>query len=174
MRLQQAAAEVLDKEFKTFLAWRGFSIDNSLFEIELTEPMNFAAYRSVELDAARIQSFSGIAPTPYLSKRFMLKKYLGLSDSEIKENETMWREESGKSQPPSAAGTDLRNVGVTPGAISGDLDNLDTLTAPGEEGLAPEGTPGQPGQSSTAGLPGTTPSPASAPTPAAGGALPGL
>jgi hypothetical protein len=70
----------------------------------------------------------------------MLKKYLGLSDSEIKDNEKMWHEEMGKAPIPSAAGTDLRNVGVTPGAITGDLDNLEGL-----EGLdAPEAQPGSP------------------------------
>jgi len=142
-RLQRAATETLDKEFKTFLAWRGFSIDNSLFEIKLNEPMNFAAYRSIDLDQARITSFTQLGTTPFISKRFMLKKYLGLSDSEIKDNEKMWHEEMGKAPIPSAAGTDLRNVGVTPGAITGDLDNLEGLE--GLEGLdAPEAQPASP------------------------------
>ena len=170
-RLQNLVSSTLDKEFKTFLAWRGFNIDNSLFELKLTEPMNFAAYRSVDVDAARINSFASISPTPYLSKRFMLKKYLGLSDMELKENEEMWREEQGKAAEPAAAGTDLRNVGVSPGAISGDLDALDTLAPepeamPGmEPGAAAAGAPtatppggGAPGAAGPAGgLPGTAP-----------------
>ncbi len=102
--------------------------------------MNFAAYRSIDLDQARITSFTQLGTTPFISKRFMLKKYLGLSDSEIKDNEKMWHEEMGKAPIPSASGTDLRNVGVTPGAITGDLDSLEGL-----EGLeAPEAQPGSP------------------------------
>lgn len=131
-RLQSAIASTLDKEFKMFMSWRGFQIDNSLFNLKLTAPMNFAAYRSIDLDLARISSFSQLAGTEYLSKRFMLKKYLGLSDSEIKENEKLWQEERGKTLEDAAAGSDLRNVGVTPGAISGDLENLDDLSMPDE------------------------------------------
>lgn len=171
MRLQNLVSSMLDKEFKTFLSWRGFSIDNSLFEIKLTEPMNFAAYRSVEVDTARIQSFTSIAGTPYLSKRFMLKKYLGLSDVEIKENEQMWREETGTATQPSAAGSDMRNVGVTPGAINTDLEGLDALSQPapgddlGLEAGAPTLPPIGPG-ASPAGPAGGTPgaAPTTAPT----------
>ena len=107
IRLQNLISSTLDREFKTFLSFRGFNIDNSLFELKLTPPMNFAAYRSIDLDSARIGSFTQLAQTPYISKRFMLKKYLGFSDVEIKENEQMWREEMGKATPPSAAGSDL-------------------------------------------------------------------
>lgn len=135
-RLQSAVSSTLDKEFKMFLSWRGFQIDNALFELKLTAPMNFAAYRSIDLDLARISSFSQLADTPYLSKRFTLKKYLGLSDSEIKENEKLWQEEMGKTLEDAAQGSDLRNVGVTPGAISGDLDNLEGLEMPEGDPMA--------------------------------------
>jgi len=134
MRLQSGISGTMDREFKTFLNFRGFNIDNSLFEIKLTPPMNFAAYRSIDLDSARISSFTQLAQTPYISKRFMLKKYLGFSEVDLKENEQMWREEMGKSQQSSAAGSDLRNVGITPGAISSDLDTLSGIEPlPGDD-----------------------------------------
>lgn len=126
-RLQNLIAATFDREFKTFLAWRGFNIDNSIFEICLSDPMNFAGYREIELDSARISTFSGIADTPFMSKRFMMKKYLGLSDSEIKENERMWFEEQGKNSNVNdgTSGSDLRNVGISSGDIGGDLETID-------------------------------------------------
>ena len=167
-QLQNLIVATLDREFKLFLAWRGFSIDNSLFEIKFNDPLNFAAYRSIDLDSSRIANFAQLAESPFLSKRFVLKKYLGLSEVEMKENEKLWREERGEDRGPEIEGTDLRNVGITPGGINTDLDTLGELEtpAPGEEpglpgtepGVAPElGTP-------AAGLPGTTtPTPGTAP-----------
>jgi hypothetical protein len=129
-RIQKLVAATLDREFKTFLAWRGFNIDNSIFELRLSEPMNFAGYREIELDSSRISTFSAIAGTEYLSKRFIMKKYLGLSDIEIKENEKMWFEEQGNlGVDADTSGSDLRNVGISTGDIGGDLDNIADLEA---------------------------------------------
>ena len=55
-RIQRLVAATLDREFKTFMAWRGFNIDNSIFELQLSEPMNFAGYREIELDGSRINA----------------------------------------------------------------------------------------------------------------------
>lgn len=165
-RLQGAIAGTLDKEFKMFLAWRGFQIDNSLFELRLTPPMNFAAYRSIDLDLARISSFAQLAGTPYLSKRFMLKKYLGLSDSEIKENETKWKEEMGKVAEPSAQGSDLRNVGVTPGAFTSDFDTLDDLEMPEADQVS--GEPMSTGATMNTSVPGAAAGAPTAPPPIPG------
>jgi hypothetical protein len=166
--LQNLISGMLDREFKLFLAYRGFSIDGSLFEIKLSEPLNFAAYRTIDLDASRISNFGQIAEVPYLSKRFVLKKYLGLTEIEMKENEKLWREETGNDQVPNAEGKDLRNVGITPGDISTDIEGL--------EGL--EADPGLPGQQGPAGIPGVEPTmgtpSAGVPTgPPVGGGLPG-
>jgi hypothetical protein len=149
--LQTLIAGNLDREFKLFLQWRGFNVDNSLFELKLSEPLNFAAYRSIDLDASRISNFGQVAEVPYLSKRFVLKKYLGLTEIEMKENEKLWKEESGHDAAPSVEGTDLRNVGITPGDISGDIEGIEGLE--GEPGLP--GMEGEPG--AEAGLPGTEP-----------------
>ena len=165
--LQNLIAGMLDREFKLFLAWRGFSIDSSLFELKLSEPLNFAAYRTIDLDASRISNFGQIAEVPYLSKRFVLKKYLGLTEIEMKENEKLWREETGNDQAPNAEGKDLRNVGITPGDISTDIEGIEGLENPPE--LA-----GEPG--AEAGLPGTEPAmgtPSAGVPTGAGGGLPG-
>jgi hypothetical protein len=165
--LQNLISGMLDREFKLFLAYRGYSIDGSLFEIKLSEPLNFAAYRTIDLDASRISNFGQIAEVPYLSKRFVLKKYLGLTEIEMKENEKLWREETGNDQAPNVEGKDLRNVGITPGDISTDIEGI--------EGL--EAEPELPGQQGPAGIPGVEPTmgtpSAGVPTGVAGGGLPG-
>ena len=142
-RLQKYLAPKFDAEFKLFLKYRGFELDNSIFEIRFNEPQNFAAYRDIELNSGRIAAFSQINQTDYLSKRFMLKKYLGLTDLEMAENDRMWHEERGEETPESQLqGSDLRNVGITPGGINTDLDTIGDIQAAGDQGA--EGTGGPP------------------------------
>jgi hypothetical protein len=121
-RLQKLIMQKLDDEFKLFLQWRGFSIDSSIFTIKLTQPQNFASYRQSELDTARVATFTAIEPLPYLSKRFMLKRYLGLTDEEVLENEKLWKEERNIAELTNVTGQDLRSVGVTPGGMDSDID----------------------------------------------------
>jgi len=120
-RLQALIAQKLDDEFKMFLKWRGFNIDSGLFSLGFNAPQNFASYRQSELDNTRIQAFMQLEPLPYMSKRFLLERFLGLTESEIKDNEDMWREE--REDPElKVAGSDLRAVGITPGAMQTDID----------------------------------------------------
>jgi hypothetical protein len=132
MRLQATLSKVLNNEFKLFLAWRGFNIDGSLFDIKFNEPQNFASYRQSELDATRISSFGSLEAFPFLSKRFLLKRYLGLSEEELLENETLWEEENAKLQAVSSKGSDLRGVGIMPGDFEGDLDNMGEIEDQGD------------------------------------------
>jgi hypothetical protein len=146
----------LNAEFKLFMRWRGINIDSQLFDLEFEEPQNFAQYRQAEIDAARIATFTQLEPFPYMSKRFLMKRYLGMSEMELKENEIMWKEEQGKTEEASAAEqANLRGVGITPGGIAGDLENVempapDAGAIPGAEAGAPEmagpaaGTPAAP------------------------------
>jgi len=120
-RLQKLIMQKLDDEFKLFLRWRGFNIDSGIFSINLAEPQNFASYRQSELDTARVATFTAIEPLPYMSKRFLLKRYLGLTDEEIFENETLWQEERDVASQIKASGKDLRNVGVMPSAMDADI-----------------------------------------------------
>jgi hypothetical protein len=163
-RLQKYISSKFDEEFKLFLKWRGFNLDNSLFEIRFNEPQNFAAYREVELNAQRIQGFSGIKDTEYLSKRFVLKKYLGLTEMEMAENEKMWHEERGTPDMTKPTGADMRNVGITPGGITGDLNTIGDLAADDMAGAPPEGTEAGISQGGAPGSPGGAPAP-TAPAP---------
>jgi hypothetical protein len=157
-RLQALIAQKLDDEFKMFLKWRGFNIDSSLFSIGFNPPQNFASYRQSELDNTRIQAFMQMEPLPYMSKRFLLERFLGLTEEEIKENETMWREE--RDTPNiEASGSDLRSVGISPGAMETDIATGEEIgqmepAAPGtpEVGSAPAG-PVVPGGVGGAGAP---------------------
>jgi hypothetical protein len=126
----------LNAEFKLFMRWRGINIDGQLFDLEFNEPQNFAQYRQAEIDAARIATFTQLEPFPYMSKRFLMKRYLGMSEMELKENEIMWKEEQGKAESTTEEQANLRSVGITPGGIAGDLENVEMPA--GEEGAAPE------------------------------------
>jgi hypothetical protein len=119
-RLQNYIAMKLDQEFKLFLRWRGFNIDSGLFNLQFNPPQNFASYRQSELDTARVTVFAQMEALPYISKRFALERFLGLSEDEINRNEKMWREEHNKEEDESPKGNDLRNIGVSVGDMEGD------------------------------------------------------
>ena len=158
MRLQRLIMQKLDDEFKMFLRWRGFNIDAGLFSITLCEPQNFASYRQSELDTTRIAAFTQLEPLPYMSKRFMMKRFLGLSEEELVENETMWKEERDEPELETTQGQDLRSIGVTPAGLESDIATGEELAGDemGAEGGAPQGgaapTAGQsPGAGAAAG-----------------------
>jgi hypothetical protein len=140
-RLQMLIVDKLDMEFKMFMRWRGVNIDGSVFELRFNEPQNFAKYRQAEIDATRIQAFTQLEQTPYLSKRFLLKRYLDLSEEEMQDNEEMWNEENQSAEETTAPDAGLRAVGVTNAGIQQDLNNLAPVAPmPGEipVGAAPE------------------------------------
>ena len=153
-RLQNYISLTLDQEFKLFLRWRGFNIDSGLFQLEFNAPQNFAAYRQSELDAARVSTFQAMEAFPYMSKRFAMERFLGLTEEEIAKNEKLWREENGKEVIEEPKGTDLRSVGVSPSDIEMDMEAGEDLeNAPEEgEGLETAGPVGgeMPGQAGPA------------------------
>ena len=159
MRLQRMISEKLDQEFKLFMRWRGINIDNNLFELQFNEPQNFASYRQAEVDQARITSFTQLEQYPYLSKRFLLTRYLGLTEEEMTDNERMWAEEQGEVDKAPAPVAGLRSVGISPGGLETELQAAEV---PAEGG---EGGEGQlPGEVPLPGGPAAgTPLPASAP-----------
>ncbi len=114
-RLQKQVQEDLDREFKLFLKYKGIDIDNAGFRLQFNKPMNFSSYRELQLNTERAQMFNQVAQLPYMSKRFALQKYMGLSDNEMKSNEELWREENDyqkyKDNEKAAA---LKNIGVRP------------------------------------------------------------
>jgi hypothetical protein len=141
MRLQRMIVEKLDQEFKVFLRWRGINIDANLFDLQFNEPQNFASYRQAEVDGARIGSFTQLEQYPYLSKRFLLTRYLGLTEEEMAENERMWREEQGDSAEAPVDQAGLRSVGISPGGLDSDLEAAAIPELPPEEGGGAIGGP---------------------------------
>jgi hypothetical protein len=137
----------LDDEFKMFLRWRGFNIDAGLFNISFCEPQNFASYRQSELDTTRITAFTALEPLPYMSKRFMLKRFLGLTEEEVVENEQLWKEERDEPELEMDAGQQMRGVNITPAGIESDLATADEMA--GAEIAADTGEP----QGSVGGIP---------------------
>ena len=101
-----------------------------------------------------------------MSKRFIMKRYLGLTEEELVENEQLWKEERDEPELVTTQGQDLRSIGITPAGIESDITTGQELTGAetGEMPAGPEG--GMPGAPTTA--PGTA-----VPTAPAGG-VPGV
>ena len=161
-RLQRLVVQKLDDEFKMFMRWRGFNIDSGLFSLKFNPPQNFASYREAELDTTRVNTFQALEQVPYMSKRFLLKRYLGLSEEEIVENETLWHEERTKPDAPAAVGSDLRSVGVVPADLEADITTGDQMAD--MQAMPPGGI--EPAAGAPAGLaPGSQPGAAVSPAP---------
>ena len=141
-RLQNMIAHVFDEEFKFWIKSKGYNIDSSMFEVKLNPPQNFAQYRQTEMDQARVQTFTQVAELPYMSKRFALKRFLGLSEEEMARNADLWAEENAVPQKKQSKATQLRAGGITQGGITSDLDQFENPEAPDDAPPA-EGTPGQ-------------------------------
>jgi hypothetical protein len=161
LRLQHMIVDKLDQEFKMFMRWRGINIDGQLFDLTFNEPQNFANYRQAEIDTARIGTFTQLEAFPYFSKRFLMKRYLGMSEQEMSENEMMWMEEKGDIDNAAPTDVGLRSVGVTPGGLDADLSAMTTpdVDSGGDLGGMPGAPPG-PGS-----MPGAPPAPAAAAAP---------
>ena len=134
-RLQSYISLKLDEEFKLFLRWRGFGIDSGLFQIAFNPPQNFAAYRQSELDTARVQTFQAMEQFPYISKRFALERFLGLTEEEISRNEKLWEEENSDEVVEDPKGSDLRSIGVSVSDVETDEQTGEEMENPPEEGI---------------------------------------
>jgi hypothetical protein len=111
-----------------------------MFELEFQTPQNFASYRQAELDNNRIGTFTQLAALPYFSKRFAMKRFLGMSEEELAENERLWKEESGlEGATITDAAAELRGVGVSGAGIEADAAGAEDEVAPaGMEAPAPD------------------------------------
>jgi hypothetical protein len=140
-RIQGLIAPRFDEEFKLFLKFKGIEIDASTFDLRFLPPQNFAAYRETELNASRAQVFTQLAEIPFLSRRFVLSKYLGLEEDEIVENEEMWLEENPDKHDDAGMGTDdMMNAGSAGGIGTNELGAVGVQPpAEGGEELPPEG-----------------------------------
>ena len=133
-RLQGLLTEDINQEFKRYLLEKGVNIDTAMFDIRFQPPQNFAAYRQSEIDNARIPTFTQMSAIPYISNRFAMKRYLGLSEEEVTENERLWREENDEniSPPPTDAGGELRGAGVSGAGIDADMAGMEEEVPGGE------------------------------------------
>ncbi len=153
-RLQSMIVETFDLEFKLWLQTEGINIDSGLFELKFNAPQNFAAYRQSELDTARAATFAQLQEIPHMSKRFAMKRFLGMTQDEITENEKLWREEQGaRLAPVTDAAAEMRSAGITPGGMSADL-GAQTAEAPEDMAAAAEaGAAGAEGEAAPAEAP---------------------
>jgi len=128
-RLQSLIHEQFDTEFKMYLHNKGINIDNNVFDVKFNPPQNFASYRQAEMDTARVNTFGAMVAVPFMSKRFAMKRFLGLTQEEIAENESMWKEENVDEDTELSANAELRSAGITAGSIGGDLGSIGANTA---------------------------------------------
>jgi len=153
-RLQSMMHEQFDTEFKMYLHTKGVNIDNNIFDLKFNPPQNFASYRQAEMDGVRMNAFSNIVSIPFVSRRFALKRFLGITTEEIAENEKMWREENVDEDQYLSASSELRGAGITANGMAADATALSgAATPPPDEASA-------------------TPDSGGAAAPAAGGATP--
>ena len=150
-RLQNLIVEEFDTEFKRYLLEKGVNIDTAMFDLKFQPPQNFASYRQAEIDNARIPTFTQMSAIPYLSNRFAMKRFLGMNDEEIAENERMWREENEENlEPlPGDPSAEMRDAGISSAGIGADLGGIedeapdDVDGVEGGDGAGPETVTGQ-------------------------------
>ena len=153
-RLQSLLNGPFDTEFKVYLHTKGINIDSNIFDVQFNPPQNFASYRQSEMDTARVATYSTMAAVPHISKRFALKRFLGLSQEEIAENESLWKEENIDEDTALSANAELRNAGITANGMAGDLSSLSSSTPPpGPNGEDPMAEPGAAPEGDTAAAP---------------------
>jgi len=140
-RLQNLISDEFNNDFKKFLLSKGVNIDVSMFDIKFQTPQNFASYRQAELDNNRVQTFTQVSQIPYISNRYALMRFLGLTAEELSENERLWREENDEQFKikPTAAGAELRSAGITPTNMQTDIA---TQSPEADAPVTPPATPG--------------------------------
>jgi hypothetical protein len=143
-RLQGLIIEEFNQEFKRFLLEKGVNIDTNMFDLKFMPPQNFASYRQAELDNSRVPTYTQMSAIPYISNRFAMKRFLGMTEEEIAENERLWREENDETldQPSTDASGEMRSAGISSAGISADLDGAEDLApVEGEAETGPDASP---------------------------------
>jgi hypothetical protein len=136
-RLQGLIVEEFNQDFKRYLLEVGVNIDTSMFDLEFQEPQNFAAYRQSELDNARVPTFTQMSAIPYVSNRFAMMRFLGMSQEEVAENERLWREENDETlgAPDTDTAGEMRTAGISNAGIGADLGSTEDVA---DDGVEPE------------------------------------
>jgi len=136
-RLQKLLTDKFNQEFKLYLSKKGVNIDVSMFDLVLQPPQNFASYRQAELDNNRISTFAQMQQIPFISNRFALKRFLGLSEEEVKENERLWMEENDEffAAQEQDASAQMRGAGITGSDIAGDIEGAQGEELTGDDAI---------------------------------------
>jgi hypothetical protein len=135
-RLQSLLNGPFDTEFKLYLHTQGVNVDSNVFEIQFNPPQNFAAYRQAEMDTARVNTFNTMIAVPMISKRFAMKRFLGMTTEEVAENEKLWKEENVDEDQYLSASSELRSAGITANGMAADSSALSSSAPPPEDPAA--------------------------------------
>jgi len=133
-RLQNLVVEQLNQEFKRYILEKGINVDTAMFDLRFQPPQNFASYRQSEIDNARVPTYTQMSAIPYISNRFALQRFLGLSAEEVAENERLWKEENDENLQtlPADAEGEMRTAGISGAGIAGDMGSMED-EAPADE-----------------------------------------
>lgn len=135
-RIQDLVDNHLDYEFKLFMKKREVQIHSSEFELKFVPPMNFDVYRENSLDEVRLAAYGSVAAYPHISKRKALIKYLGWTEDDVLENETMWLEEQRPDEAVSASQDGAGGFGMGGGGMM--PPDMGMAGMPGQEGAGGE------------------------------------
>lgn len=156
MRLQNLVVDVFDREFKLFCKQRGMNIDSSSFNIDLITPQHFSEYAKIERDAAAISNFTTMAGMPFISPRFAMETWLGMSKAEIAQNERYVLEENPEEETPDDENDDngFSSIGIRDGGgdFGGDMDFGDDMDSEGPDDTGSEESPISGDESGDSGL----------------------
>lgn len=94
IRLQNMVEESFDREFKFYLKEKGVSVDEKDFRIKFYKPANITEITRQEIDEKRLQNYNSALQNPFIAKQFAIKRYLGWTDEEFKENERLLKIEN--------------------------------------------------------------------------------
>ena len=136
-----------------------------MVDIHFQPPQNFAAYRQSELDNARVPTFTQMSAIPYISNRFALQRFLGLSAEEIAENERLWKEENDENIQVNTAdaSAEMRSAGISSAGISADIGGAEDIDASEDPLAGDDATPPDTATEETPGAGGAGEEPGSAP-----------
>lgn len=114
-RLKAILISPFDEEFKAFLSRSGINVQGDGFDLTFLESSNLNEMTELDIQGRYLQNFQSAVGMPYLSKRFAMKKWLGLSEEEFAENERMYAEEN----PEKLIGKNITMPKVNPNQIPG-------------------------------------------------------
>lgn len=114
-RLKAILISPFDEEFKAFLSRSGINVQGDGFDLTFLESSNLNEMTELDIQGRYLQNFQTAMNMPYLSKRFAMKKWLGLSEEEFAENERMYAEEN----PEKLIGKDVTMPKINPKQIPG-------------------------------------------------------